>query len=162
MREAFLCLGSNIEPQKNIQFAINALRQKFDVVKLSNAYESVAVGFEGGNFFNVVVQVSTSFSLAELKKFTDDLEKQAGRIRVERGRYDSRTLDVDVVMHDDLLGEACDKVFACDDIVKHAHVLLPLVDLVGDRQHPTLGIGFSELWEQFDDSEQRVWKVELV
>jgi len=154
MREVFLCLGSNIEPEKNIRFAVDELFKQFSSVKLSHVYESLAVGFEGDNFLNIVAQVNTTKPLDGLLELSDKLEQAAGRVRVKRGLYDARTLDVDIIMYDG-------KLLTSEDVTQHAHVLLPLVDLIGDFLHPTLGVNFKDLWDSFDDARQQVWKANL-
>jgi len=158
--KAFLCLGSNINPKRHIRFAIQRLQQDFDSVVTSNVYKSRAVGFEGDDFLNMAIMFKTDFSLGELLRYTDALEKEAGRIRVARGNYDSRTLDVDVVMFGDLTGEHKGRQWPSEDIHENAHVLLPMSEIAGDRDHPALGVNFARLWKEFDSAGQWIKQVE--
>ena len=157
--KAFLCLGSNINPKRHIRFAIQRLQQDFDSVVTSNVYKSRAVGFKGDDFLNMAIMLKTDFSLGELLRYTDTLEKEAGRIRVARGNYDSRTLDVDVVMFGDLTGEHKGRQWPSEDIHENAHVLLPMSEIAGDRDHPALGVNFARLWKEFDSAGQRLKQV---
>ena len=158
--KAFLCLGSNINPKRHIRFAVQRLQQDFDGVVTSNVYKSSAVGFEGDDFLNMAIMLKTDFSLGELLRYTDTLEKEAGRIRVARGNYDSRTLDVDVVMFGDLTGEHKGRQWPSEDIHENAHVLLPMSEIAGDRDHPALGVNFARLWKEFDSAGQWIKQVE--
>lgn len=157
---AYLCLGSNIEPETNIRFAVRRLRQDFGKIKTSNLYLSKAIGFDGDDFLNLVVSVKTDLSLDALLDYTDKLEQAAGRVRVRRGRFDSRTLDVDVVMFGDLLGNHLGREWPSEDLSESAHVLLPMSEIAGDKKHPALGIRFNQLWREFDLGDQRLKRVE--
>ena len=157
---AYLCLGSNICPEENIRFAVQQLKKDFDAVKTSNLYKTSAVGFEGEDFLNLAISIRTELGLDKLLRYTDALEKEAGRVRVCRGNFDSRTLDVDVVMFGDLIGEHKGRQWPSKDIQDNAHVLLPMSEIAGNCTHPTSGIKFSQLWKEFDQADQRLKRVE--
>ena len=59
MTQVFLSLGSNIEPQRHLRNAMLALRANFGELLQSPVYESIAVGFSGDNFLNLVVAIDT-------------------------------------------------------------------------------------------------------
>lgn len=158
---AYLCLGSNIEPEENIRFAVARLQQDFTDVTLSNIYRSAAVGFIGDDFLNLAVAVKTDSSLDQLLAYTDSLEQQAGRIRVRRGRYDSRTLDVDVVMYGNLIGRHQGREWPSEEIDKEAHVLLPLSEIAGCERHPVTGLEFEQIWHDFDQGQQMLERVDI-
>lgn len=156
---AYLCLGSNINPEENIRFAVKQLKQNFDPVVVSNVYRSPAVGFDGDDFLNLAVALKTDYSLSELLFYTDSLEQEAGRVRVQRGNFDSRTLDVDVVMFGDLLGQHKGREWPSHDIQDNAHVLLPMSEIAGNQKHPVLGVDFKQLWNEFDQGGQNLKRV---
>lgn len=156
---AFLCLGSNIKPKRHIRFAVQRLQRDFNNVVTSNVYKSSAVGFDGDDFLNLAIALKTDFSLGELLRYTDSLEKDAGRIRVSRGNYDSRTLDVDVVMFGNLTGQHKGRQWPSEDIQDNAHVLLPMSEIAGDRAHPALGVNFTQLWKEFNSVGQRLKQI---
>ena len=149
MTTAYLCLGSNINPKRHIRFAIERFKKDFEGVIISNIYKSKAVGFDGKDFLNLAVAINTNLSLDKLLKYTDALEKSAGRTRVKRGNFDSRTLDVDVVMYGNLTGKHKGRHWPSEDIQDNAHVLLPMSEIAGHRKHPELGVNFNKLWEEF-------------
>ena len=158
--KVYFCLGSNIQPEQNIRFAVQRVLNDFDQVKISNLYRTEAVGFVGDDFLNLALSLETSLSLQEVLDYTDALEKEAGRIRVRRGRYDSRTLDIDVVMYGDLSGEHAGLEWPSDDINENAHMLLPISEIAGGLIHPTLGVKLSKLWREFDHDELILERVE--
>lgn len=156
---AYLCLGSNIEPEENIRFAVRRLQKDFGQIKTSNLYLSEAVGFKGDDFLNLAVAVETDKTLSQLLGYTDELERQAGRVRVYRGRYDSRTLDIDVVMFGDLQGVHKGREWPSEDINENAHVLLPMSEIAGDEIHPSLGVRFNQLWRESKFYDQPIKRV---
>ena len=66
MVKVIIGLGSNIEPQKHISGALQALSAEFGHLALSPVYESQSVGFDGDNFINLVVSLETSHHIQRL------------------------------------------------------------------------------------------------
>ncbi|MFT5571756.1 MAG: 2-amino-4-hydroxy-6-hydroxymethyldihydropteridine diphosphokinase [Cryomorphaceae bacterium] len=136
------------------------LQKDFGQIRTSNLYLSEAIGFKGDDFLNLALALNTTMSLADLLEYTDELEKEAGRVRVYRGRYDSRTLDIDVVMFGDLQGLHNGREWPSEDINENAHVLLPMSEIAGEKRHPALGIRFNQLWQEFNQDAQQLTRVE--
>ena len=59
MARVFVGIGSNIEREKNIRAAVQALREQYGTLTLSSVYESRPIGFEGENFYNLVAALDT-------------------------------------------------------------------------------------------------------
>ena len=150
---AYWSLGSNIDPEKHLEFALRKFQQRFDEVQISKLYQSAAVGFEGDDFLNLALAVKTDLPLQDLLEFANTLEQNAGRVRVRRGRFDSRTLDVDLLMYGDLIGQHCGKRWPAEDLEKEAHVLKPLVDIAATVRHPVSGRKLQSLWQEFDQKD---------
>lgn len=149
MSEVFLGLGSNIDRQRHIRAGLAALRERFGQVACSPVYRSAAVGFDGRDFYNLTCRIETRLSPGELKAWLTELENQHGR---RRGlpRFADRTLDIDILLYDDLAGEFEGLELPRGEILLYAHVLRPLADLIGERVHPTAGHTFDRLWADFD------------
>ena len=101
---AFLGLGSNIGDRRaTLREAVGSI---FELVAVSPVYETDPVGGpEQGPFLNIVVQLETQRSPRELLELCQELEAEAGRVRVVR--WGPRTLDVDVLMVGDLQVDDC-------------------------------------------------------
>jgi len=148
LHQAYISIGSNIEPKKNIHLAVKSLRDKFVDLKFSPVYESEAVGFEGDNFYNLVVALSTNMSVGEVNQCLHDIEDQYGRER-SSPRFSSRSIDLDLLLYDELVGEHDGVVLPREEIPHHAHVLCPLADIIPTVFHPILNKSYQELWQDF-------------
>ena len=150
--KVYFSLGSNIDREKHIANAVNSFLQDFEDVQVSNLYRCTAVGFEGDVFLNLALTFPTEHSITELLNYASHLEQKAGRTRVARGRFDSRTLDVDLLIYGDFVGEQAGYTWPCADIDTAAHVLCPVADIAGDDVHPISLRRFTSLWQEFDKS----------
>ena len=64
----YLSLGSNIDREHHIGAALDALADCFGSLEISTVYESVAVGFEGDSFYNLVVGINSDLPVGEITK----------------------------------------------------------------------------------------------
>src|SRR5512138_3509482 len=102
---AYLSLGSNIEPEKNLVNAIQLLQQHGTIEKISNVWESESYGAPGPNFLNACIRFSTLLDHDALKEqILLPLERSLGRKR-EENRFAPRTMDIDIVIFDNQPGD---------------------------------------------------------
>jgi 2-amino-4-hydroxy-6-hydroxymethyldihydropteridine diphosphokinase len=158
--QVYISVGSNQQPRDNVAKALDALSAEFSPIELSPIYESVAVGFDGDNFINLVVGFNTERSLQEIDRILNEIEKSCGRKRGEE-RYSSRTMDLDLLIYGDLVCHDEHWDIPRREITHNAFVLKPLAELAPDSLHPELGGSFLQLWQQADFTDQDLWKVEL-
>ena len=145
---AYLSLGSNIEPEVNIRSAMSALQTDFDGVSFSPAYRCPAVGFEGNDFINLAACVNTTLQPLELRHYLAELENRHLRDR-SAPRWSSRTLDIDILLYDDLFLMSPVLEIPRREILTAAHVLKPLADLAPDLLHPVVHRTVALIWENF-------------
>jgi len=160
MSTAYLGVGSNIEARSNIASGIAALRERFDSIRLSPAYRSAAVGFAGSDFINLVAAVETELGPLELRDYLHDLEDRHGRAR-NVPKFSDRTLDIDILLYDDLYLISPLLEIPRDEILTAAHVLKPLADLAPDLLHPVARLTMSELWKAFPRQQTGLAPIEL-
>ena len=160
MSTAYLGVGSNIDARSNIASGIAALRERFDRIRLSPAYRSAAVGFAGSDFINLVAAVETELGPLELRDYLHDLEDRHGRAR-NVPKFSDRTLDIDILLYDDLYLISPLLEIPRDEILTAAHVLKPLADLAPDLLHPAARRTMSELWRAFPRQETGLVPIEL-
>ena len=157
---AYLGLGSNIDARSNIASGIAALCEACSDVRLSPCYESPSFGFEGADFINLVARVETGMSPLELKQFLHDLEDRHQRRR-DAPRFSDRTLDIDILLYDDLVLFSPALEIPRDEVLTAPHVLKPLADLAPDLRHPLNRRTFAELWAIFDSTRSSLREIEL-
>ena len=151
MARAYLSLGSNLDSERNIASALDALRARFGTLIVSPTYRTAAVGFDGPDFLNLAVGLDTDLPPQELDDWLHALEDRHGRDR-SGPRFSSRTLDVDLLLYDDLAlrGER-NLELPRPELARHAFVLQPMADIAPDLIHPTLGRSLGALWRAHGD-----------
>lgn len=160
MARVYLSLGSNLEPQRHLRAALGELRQRFGELAVSPAYRSASVGFAGADFVNLAVGLDTDLSPVELNHWLHALEDRHGRRR-DVPRYSDRTLDVDIVLYDDLVLDGPGHLQIPRDELQHAFVLQPLADIAPAVKHPVNGRSMAELWAAFPAGHQPMQAIAL-
>lgn len=146
MAQVFVSIGSNIDRARSVRFGVAALQREFGTLQLSPVYETRAVGFEGEDFYNLVAGFATSQSPRQVVDRLHAIEAACGRER-QQERFASRTLDIDLLLYDDLDLHDQGMNVPRDEIPQYAFVLKPLVDLIPDRRHPLTGECYRDLWQ---------------
>ncbi len=157
MTTVYVSIGSNIEREKHVLAALDALAENFGELLISPIYESEAVGFDGDHFFNLVAGFETSLSVGELSALLRDIEHRNGRTRSET-RFSGRTLDIDILTYDQYNGEIDGIKLPRAEILANAFVLLPLADIAPQAVHPVSGATYAALWQAYDRP-QKLWPV---
>lgn len=145
MTRVFLGLGSNIDPELNLNKALALLRQAFQVVQVSPWYRSAAQGFVGPDFINLVVELNSDLGLAEFAKQIRALEYQCGRPENAQ-KLSSRGIDIDILLFGELAGRHEGIVLPRADLCRWAFVLRPLLDIAPNLQHPATGEPLANYW----------------
>jgi 2-amino-4-hydroxy-6-hydroxymethyldihydropteridine diphosphokinase len=141
--------------------ALDALHAEFGELLLSPVYESDSVGFEGDNFYNLVVGIQSEKSVGDISASLKKIENDNGRDRTAP-RFGPRSLDIDILTVDDICGQRDGVQLPRDEILKNAFVLLPMADLAPQSLHPKTGKSYAEHWQQYDKSKQNLWSVEFI
>jgi 2-amino-4-hydroxy-6-hydroxymethyldihydropteridine diphosphokinase len=148
MARVYLSLGSNQEPHRYLRVALDELRDRFGKLDVSPAYRSASVGFDGADFVNLAVGMETDLAPDALNDWLHALEDRHGRRR-DVPRYADRTLDVDIVLYDDLVTQGPGHLDIPRKEFKHAFVLKPMADIAPELRHPVNGWTMAELWAAF-------------
>ena len=122
----YLSIGSNIEPKKNISFAIKKLNELLEDLIQSSIIISKAEGFIGDVFHNLVVSGRSNLTFNEMNKQLKAIEDLADRNR-DVPKFSSRTLDIDITLITDKNQKI---VFESDEIEKYEFVSKPLSELI--------------------------------
>ncbi len=157
MAQVFVSVGTNTERERYTSAALDALHLHFGALTVSAVYESEAVGFSGDNFYNFVVAFDTDLPVAQLSVLLKTIEDENGRCR-QGPKFSGRTLDIDILTYDQLVGNYSGVQLPRGEITKNAFVLLPLADIAPDQLHPELKIAYTQLWQDYAEN-QSLWTV---
>ena len=78
-----ISLGSNIEPQLNLEKATNEIAKFATLEKTSKIYKSKSVGFEGNDFLNQVILCEVKVELEETYFKLKKIEKERDNLKHE-------------------------------------------------------------------------------
>lgn len=146
MARVYVSIGSNIDKEKNIPSSVRALQKNFAPLHISSVYETKAVGFDGGDFHNLVAGFDTQCSPQEINQILKQIEAGHGRTRGKE-QFESRTLDLDQLLYGDLVMQVDSVHLPHPDILRYNFVLKPLAELAGNVVHPKERQTITELWE---------------
>ena len=145
MARVYVSLGSNVDRENRLRQAMVLLRERFGDIELSPVYDSVAVGFVGSNFLNLVAGFDTELEAEAVAVAFHDIENQLGRDR-SLPKFASRSIDLDILIYDDLILNTPDISVPRPEILVNAFVLKPLQDIAPHHLHPETGRSFSAHW----------------
>ncbi len=160
MARIYISIGSNIEAEKHLRLAIAELRQHYAELQLSSVYESEAVGFDGDTFLNMVVGLETEDEVHQVVQTLRQIEDRHGRVR-SGPRFSARTLDLDLLLYDELVLKEDGIELPRGEITENAFVLWPLAEIAPDVMHPSEQQSMAALWQGFDKDSQKLWPVTI-
>ena len=96
--------------------------------------------------------------VSKVTQILHEIENAHGRTR-EGPRFSSRTLDIDMLLYDDLVMHNGKLELPRDEITRNAFVLWPLAEIAPDLKHPVLKKTYANLWAAFDKDRQPLWPV---
>jgi 2-amino-4-hydroxy-6-hydroxymethyldihydropteridine diphosphokinase len=143
-------LGSNIEPEKNIRLAVKLLSWGLEVTAISTVYMTKAEKRPNDpDYYNCVAQIRTVLDPHTIKdRVLRPIEMVLGRKRT-KDRYASRTIDLDLILYDDLISRGIHLVLPDPDIASRPYLAIPLRELSPHMQIPGMG-AIGEIAEGFD------------
>ena len=129
-----ISLGSNIEPQLNLEKAILEIAKFSTLEKTSKIYKSKSMGFEGNDFLNQVILCEVKVNLEETYCKLKKIEKQMGRVK-NVNKFSDRLIDLDLLTFNDEISEG--KItLPHKDILKYSFVLVPFAEIYPEFVHP--------------------------
>ena len=144
---AFVGLGSNLgEREALIRPALDELAALPDttLIRVSSLYDTEPVGeIEQPRFLNAVAMLDTELTARQLLWNLQRIEARLGRTRTQR--WGPRTMDLDLLLHGDLVIEEAELKLPHPELSRRAFVLVPLVELDPSLTHPISGLNVVQL-----------------
>jgi 2-amino-4-hydroxy-6-hydroxymethyldihydropteridine diphosphokinase len=152
--QSALALGSNMgESQAILEAAIEILAQTPGIflAAKSNWYRTKAVGPPQPDYLNGCVILQVEISPQQLLETLLEIEQTFGRVRQEH--WGPRTLDLDLLLYDDLILQTPNLQIPHPRMRERAFVLVPLAEIAPDWVEPVSGCVIKELLKQVDCSD---------
>lgn len=91
-------IGSNIDPERNVQRLLVKVREVFPDARFSSFEKTEAIGPPGQpDFLNGAVLFKTERTLQVVRQWLRGLEEELGRVRSD-DKFAPRTMDLDVLL----------------------------------------------------------------
>ncbi|SMN12016.1 2-amino-4-hydroxy-6-hydroxymethyldihydropteridinepyrophosphokinase [uncultured Candidatus Thioglobus sp.] len=149
MTTVYIGIGSNIQRKKNIHTGVHALRKNFGQLRLSSVYDTVAIGFDGPPFFNLIATFKTQLEVQQVCLILDQIEKNTGE-NTQAKNFRSRKLDLDIILFGNYISQDPKLNIPRNDIMEYAFILEALAEMAPNLSHPILKKTYLELWQNYD------------
>lgn len=146
----YIALGSNIgDSETYLNEAVEKIGQipTCTVEKVSSYLVTEPYGVtDQPDFLNACLKMRTLLYPEELLKELNQIEKEAGRERIIH--WGPRTLDLDILLYDDIVLEEDDLCIPHVEMHKRSFVLEPLAEIAPYKRHPVYGKTVREMLEE--------------
>ena len=138
VRTTYLSLGTNLGNRiENLQSAIDEINISLGhVLKISSVYKSKSWGFDGEEFYNICLQVSSSLAPERMIKAVLGIEQKLGRRRNSQQGYNNRIIDIDILLFDDEIIFFNDLKVPHPEMLNRRFILVPLSEIAPEVIHP--------------------------
>jgi len=152
LHTVYLGLGANLgDRQGNLIWALQRIRAKASVEKVSSFYETKPVGYlDQPNFLNITCLLTTDLGPHDLLNFVKQIEKTMGRQASFRNA--PRPIDIDILLYDDLIIDGPELIIPHPRMNERAFVLVPLAEIAPQLVHPVAKLTIEELLQRVDKS----------
>lgn len=150
---AYIAIGSNMGDKSSyLQGAVKSLDELYgcQVEKVSKLITTAPYGgVEQDEFLNGALKLKTLFTPQELLEKLHEIELEAGRERVIR--WGPRTLDLDILLYDDIVLDTEDLHIPHIEMHLRDFVLEPMVQIAPYKRHPLLKKTMEQLKGELND-----------
>lgn len=128
------------DPAATLAAAAEALAQRGRIAARSSLYSTAPVGYaDQPRFVNAVVALETDLTPRALLVELQRIEQEFGRQRVAGLRNGPRTLDLDLLLYDDVILDEPDLEVPHPRLHERAFVLVPLAEIAPTFVEPRSG-----------------------
>lgn len=157
-----------MDPERNLPLALEKLSQLGGPISVSLVYQNPATDRpQQDDFLNAAAHTMTTNSAPEIRRILRQIEESLGRIR-RADKYASRTMDLDLCLLGGQVLESAEFILPDPNLIKYAHIAVPIAELDPDFLHPVTGKKLQEIADRLraraslnlrDDISQRMREV---
>ena len=158
-----VAVGSNLDskiygsPLENCKKSIDLLKNKFEVYKISNFYETEPIPKSNQpNFFNCIVFAKTILNELDVLKSLHEIEYRLGRRR--KFVNEARTIDLDLIDYSNKILRNKEIVIPHPRAHQRRFVMEPLAELDKNWIHPILKINIKKILDELNNQKIKVLK----
>lgn len=148
----YLSIGSNIGNRKdNLRAALALINKEIGkTARESHLYETEPWGNTAQEpFLNQVVMANTTLEPRDLLTALSRIERELGRDRKEK--WGPRVIDIDILFYGKRIVRDKGLEIPHPELHKRNFVLVPLMEIAGDMEHPILKKQIDELFMACED-----------
>lgn len=151
----YLGIGANLgEKEKNIETALHFFEQNplCKMEKVSSLLPTKPYGVkEQDDFLNGVFCIQTLLTPKEILAYIQEIEEKLQRVRTMH--WGPRTIDVDILLYDDIICRDEELIIPHIEMHKRDFVLKPFAEIAPYAWHPIFQKTIKELWEELKKNE---------
>lgn len=168
---AFIALGSNLnDPIQQVTQAIHYFAQSeptCNLLQTSSLYRSAPLqNMQQPDYINAVIQIATALLPLQLLDFLQNIEQLKGRVRSEGLHWQARTLDLDLLLYDNLQYSDVRLTIPHPHMLQRSFVLVPLLEIAPHMTLPnqqSLSAAVAALKNtECNDFAQPIYKLDVI
>ena len=162
-RKIHISIGSNLgDKLKNIEKAIELIHLRIAVIQsISSIYKTEAVGFKGDDFLNVCISIFSNDLPTNIMRTLLDIESDLGRLRNNKNKIESRTIDIDILLVEDLILNTALLQVPHPKMHERKFVLTPLLEIDPKINHPIRKESISDMLRSSNNSKVKKTKHQI-
>lgn len=140
---------------ENLGRAVSGLQQVgATLIRASSVYETEPWGFSAGkSFFNQVLEMEASLTPQQMIVEILRIESALGRTRSVADEYQSRIIDIDILLVDDIIIREEGLEVPHPKMHDRKFVLVPAVEIAPEWEHPIMKKSLSDILNECSDTE---------
>ena len=158
MSKTAIALGSNLgDSLTTLESSLTVINSipGVNLVAVSSWYRTQPIGPPQPDYLNGCAILNVQQTPEELLALLQAVELQFGRVRNEK--WGARTLDLDIILYEDLMINTPNLTIPHPRIHERAFVLVPLAQIAGDWQEPKTEKAIAQLAGEIDTSGVKIY-----
>ncbi len=158
MSKTAIALGSNLgDSLTTLESSLTVINSipGINLVAVSSWYRTQPIGPPQPDYLNGCAILNVQQTPEELLALLQAVELQFGRVRNEK--WGARTLDLDLILYEDLIINTPNLTIPHPRIHERAFVLVPLAQIAADWQEPRTGKAIAQLAGEIDTSGVKIY-----